>query len=152
MISERWERYRGCEVVPGAVLSEAPVIEQGEGEPGRAESPERSGQRKFPEPSTGSERFREKGACGSADGPLERSAAAASTHRREEYRELEQEPAEDLSGISAHSARARGSLATLLFNCSVMSDSLRLHGWQHTRFPCPSPSTEACSNSCPLSQ
>ena len=107
-------------------------------EPGRAASPERSGQRKFPEPSTGSERFREKGACGSADGPLERSAAAASTHRREEHWELEQEPAEDSSGSSAHSARARGSLATLLFSCSVMSDSLRLHGQQHTRFPCPS--------------
>ena len=28
MISERWERYRGCEVAPGAVLSEAPVIER----------------------------------------------------------------------------------------------------------------------------
>ena len=33
-----------------------------------------------------------------------------------------------------------------------MSDSLWLHGLQHTRFPCPSPSPGACSNSCPLSQ
>ena len=30
------------------------------------------------------------------------------------------------------------------FICSVVSDSLRPHGLQHTRFPCPSP---ACSNS-----
>ena len=33
-----------------------------------------------------------------------------------------------------------------------MSDSLWPHGLQHTRFPCPSPSPRACSNSCPLSQ
>ena len=33
-----------------------------------------------------------------------------------------------------------------------MSDSLRPHGPQHTRLPCPSPSPGACSNSCPLSQ
>ena len=31
-----------------------------------------------------------------------------------------------------------------------MSDSLRSHGLQHTRLPCPSPSLRACSNSCPL--
>ena len=40
----------------------------------------------------------------------------------------------------------------LLLNCSVMSDSLRPHGQQHPRLPCPSPSPGVCSNSCPLSQ
>ena len=30
-----------------------------------------------------------------------------------------------------------------------MSDSLRSHGVQHTRLPCPSPIPGACSNSCP---
>ena len=35
---------------------------------------------------------------------------------------------------------------------AVMSDSLRLHGLQHARFPCPSPTPGACSNSCPSSQ
>ena len=35
---------------------------------------------------------------------------------------------------------------------SVMSDSLRPHGLQHTRLPCPSPTPRACSNSCPSSQ
>ena len=39
----------------------------------------------------------------------------------------------------------------LLFSCSVMSDSLLLHGLQHARLPCPSPSPRVCSNSCPLS-
>ena len=38
------------------------------------------------------------------------------------------------------------------FSCSVVSDSLRPHGWQHTRPPCPSPTPGACSNSCPSSQ
>ena len=35
---------------------------------------------------------------------------------------------------------------------SVMSDSLRPHGLQHARPPCPSPTPGACSNSCPSSQ
>ena len=38
------------------------------------------------------------------------------------------------------------------FSCSVMSDSLRPHGLQHTRLPCPSPTPEVDSNSCPLSR
>ena len=33
-----------------------------------------------------------------------------------------------------------------------MSDSLWPHGLQHARFPRPSPSPGACSNSCPLNQ
>ena len=33
-----------------------------------------------------------------------------------------------------------------------MSDSLWPHGLQHTRPPCPSPTPEVCSNSCPSSQ
>ena len=40
----------------------------------------------------------------------------------------------------------------LLFRCSVMSNSLRLHGLQYTRLPCPSLPSRVCSNSCPLSQ
>ena len=36
-------------------------------------------------------------------------------------------------------------------NQSVMSDSLWLHGLQHTWLSCPSPSSGACSNTCPLS-
>ena len=38
------------------------------------------------------------------------------------------------------------------FSHSVMSDSLKPHGLQHTRLPCPSPTAGACSNSCPLSR
>jgi len=37
------------------------------------------------------------------------------------------------------------------FSCSVMSDSLRPHGLQHTRPPCPSPTPRDYSNSCPSS-
>ena len=32
-----------------------------------------------------------------------------------------------------------------------VSSSLRPHGLQHTRLPCPSPTARACSNSCPSS-
>ena len=35
---------------------------------------------------------------------------------------------------------------------SVMPDSLRPHGLQHARLPCPLPIPSASSNSCPLSQ
>ena len=35
---------------------------------------------------------------------------------------------------------------------SVVSDSLRPHGLQHVRLPCPSPTPGAYSNSCPSSQ
>ena len=38
------------------------------------------------------------------------------------------------------------------FSHSVLSDSLRPHGLQHTRLPCPSPTPGAYSNSWPLSQ
>ena len=38
------------------------------------------------------------------------------------------------------------------FSRSVMSDSLRPYGLQHARPPCPSPTSGAYSNSCPLSQ
>ena len=42
------------------------------------------------------------------------------------------------------------AILLLLFSCQVMSDSLRLHGLQHTRLPCPSPSLGVCPCSCPL--
>ena len=40
----------------------------------------------------------------------------------------------------------------LLLSCSVVSNSLRPHGLQHARLPCPLPSLRVFSNSCPLSQ
>ena len=44
------------------------------------------------------------------------------------------------------------SLSSVQFSCSVVSDSLRPHGLQHTRLPCPTPTTRVYSNSCPLSR
>ena len=38
------------------------------------------------------------------------------------------------------------------FSCSVVSDSLRSHGPQQARLPCPSPIPGRCSNSCLSSQ
>ena len=40
---------------------------------------------------------------------------------------------------------------SIQFSCSVVSDSLPLHGLQHARPPCPSPTPGVYSNSCPLS-
>ena len=38
------------------------------------------------------------------------------------------------------------------FSRSIMSNSLWLHGLQHSRLPCPSLTLRACSNSCSLSR
>ena len=42
-------------------------------------------------------------------------------------------------------------LCCFQFSRSVVSNSLRPHGQQHARPPCPSPTPGACSNSCPWS-
>ena len=43
-------------------------------------------------------------------------------------------------------------LSSVQFSYLVMSNSLRRHGLQHARLPCPSPISRAYSNSCPSSQ
>ena len=43
------------------------------------------------------------------------------------------------------------ALSSVQFSCSVMSNSLRPHGLQHARPPCPSPTPRVCSISCPSS-
>ena len=43
-------------------------------------------------------------------------------------------------------------VASVQFSCSVVSDSLKPHGLQHTRPACPSPTPGVDSNSCPLSR
>ena len=45
-----------------------------------------------------------------------------------------------------------GTSFFIQFSCSVASDSLRPHGLQHARLPCPSPTPRACTESCPLSR
>ena len=42
--------------------------------------------------------------------------------------------------------------SSVLFSYSVVSDSLQPHESQHTRPPCPSPTPEIYTNSCPLSR
>ena len=43
-------------------------------------------------------------------------------------------------------------LPSVQFSHSVFSNSLRSHGLQHARLPCPSPTPRVHSNSCPSSQ
>ena len=42
--------------------------------------------------------------------------------------------------------------SSVQFSHSIVSDSLQPHESQHARSPCPSPTPEVYSNSCPLSQ
>ena len=76
--------------------------------------------------------------------------------------EGERVPPRVISGLQFYNKRRSGegesvliSLFCFLLSCSaaqVVSSSLRPHGLQHTRLPCPSSSPGACSNSSPLSQ
>ena len=55
--------------------------------------------------------------------------------------------------FSNHLKIFKGTFPTSVqFTLLVVSDSLRPHGLQHARTPCPSPTPRACSNLCPSSQ
>ena len=45
-----------------------------------------------------------------------------------------------------------GDFSSVQFSHTVMSDYLWIHGLQHARLPCPSPTPKACSNLCPSSR
>ena len=47
--------------------------------------------------------------------------------------------------------RGKARFTSIQFSHSVVSNSLRPHGVQHTRLPCPSLSPGVCLDSCPLS-
>ena len=53
---------------------------------------------------------------------------------------------------STHHQLSQTKISPVQFSRSVVSDSLRPHGLQHARLPCPSPTPRVCSNSCPLSR
>ena len=56
-----------------------------------------------------------------------------------------------LAGSPPHTLEQDFASVSVQFSCSVMSDSLRPHGLQHARPPCPSPTPGVYSNFCPLS-
>ena len=51
----------------------------------------------------------------------------------------------------SHTSATSTGFSSVQSSRSVMSNSLRPHGLQHVRLPCPSPTHGACSDSCPLS-
>ena len=68
-------------------------------------------------------------------------------------------PAHSIKGQKVQTAQApyllpgtKAHQPSVQFSCSIVSDSLRPHGLQHTRPPCPSPTPRAYSNTCPLSR
>ena len=61
-------------------------------------------------------------------------------------------PAFSTQGASGSEKRMTNPVSAVQFSHSVMSNSLRPHGLQHTRPPCPSPTPRMYSNSCPSSR
>ena len=57
-----------------------------------------------------------------------------------------------MNQAASHLSNRDNSQMVVVFSNSVVSNSLRSHGLQHPRLPCPSPSPRVCSKSCPLSQ
>ena len=55
------------------------------------------------------------------------------------------------TGVGCHSPIQPDQFSSVQFSHSVVSDSLRPQGLQHTRPPCPSSVPRVYSNSCPLS-
>ena len=54
--------------------------------------------------------------------------------------------------IKSTQPQASWSLSSVQFSRSAMSDSVRPHGLEHARPPCPSPTPSVYLNPCPLSQ
>ena len=57
-----------------------------------------------------------------------------------------------INGQFNHLLFSFSMISPVQFSHSVVSNSLRPHGLQHTRLPCPSPTPGAYSNSCSLSR
>ena len=72
-------------------------------------------------------------------------------HKRHDNGENPEESIRHHEGNRNHSC-GEMSFHSAQFSHSVLSDSLRPHGPQHTRPPCPSPTPGAYSNSCPSSR
>ena len=61
-------------------------------------------------------------------------------------------PCHKLSWWTFHLFENYSLFSLFQFSCSVVFDSLQLHGLQHPRPPCSLPTPRVYSNSCPLSQ
>ena len=81
--------------------------------------------------------------------PLEKEMATHSSILAWEIPWTEESGRLQFMGLKKNQTQLRDSVQ---FSCSVVSDSLRPHGLQHTRLLCPSPTPGVDSNSCPLSR
>ena len=68
--------------------------------------------------------------------------------QRRETETLIWKPISELAEIRFSELDSKYLFMGLLFSCSVGSDSLRPHGLQHARLPCPPPSPRSSSHSC----
>ena len=78
------------------------------------------------------------------------------THRRRKYRERIHEFSSQCQNGNSHFPHGtrilHGLQVSVQFSRLVVSNSLWLHGLQHARPPCPSPTPGVYSNSCPVSR
>ena len=76
----------------------------------------------------------------------------AHTERKDKEGDSKTELSDSSVTFSFQAVVPEKSCSLVQFSHSVLSDSLRPHGLQHTSPPCPSPTPGAYSNSCPLRQ
>ena len=84
--------------------------------------------------------------------PLEKEMAAHSSILAWEIPEGYSPWGHKESGTTEHACTMISVFNSVQFSRSVMSSCLWLHGLQHARLPCPSPTSGAYSNSCPSNQ
>ena len=86
---------------------------------------------------------------GDSDISEEEQVAAESADMRRSVALPADPEGKDGHGPPGTSEESLSSFSSVQFSRSVVSDSLRPHGLQHTRSPCASPTPRVYSNSCP---
>ena len=80
--------------------------------------------------------------------PRTKESTLGREYRAKRYFESPDKRTQGMTLVKDQGYRMGDEFSSVQFSHSVVSDSLRPHGLQHVRHPCPSPTPGVCSNSC----